>query len=254
MGEAAGAVAGGISGLAGSYIQGEAAKSQAETAKRAATDVAGIQADTAKRQLEFDKQQAEYAKQIYGEQSAAYKQAYQNAQNSLANAGNDLNNLYSSFGNNLSTGYNNLQSSLMDSYKNALNKAGETPQEIETLRNDILSGNARQLSQGRNELAAALSASGVRGGQAATQMRRGIGEQTQSATENINQLMSNQANQSKAYQQALLASMLGSQQQLGMQQLGSQQQLTQQQLADLIASKRLKESFLYSPESSKYAK
>lgn len=227
------------------YINSETNKEIASKQSETSKSVANIQAKTAADQLA-------YTKQVYGEQSSAYKRAYEQAQNAAQQAGTDLNSLYANTQSDISGQYSNLGQNLNSGYSNALEQAGKTPDEILQLKKDIETGNAKTLSQGRNELAASLATQGVRGGQAATQMRRGIGEQTEAATENVNQLMGSTANQSKAYQQALLNQQLQSQQQLGTQGINAQQQLAQQQLSGKEAYNQALQAFLNSPESAKY--
>lgn len=72
-------------------------------------------------------------------------------------------------------------------------------QDIKNNTNDVL-------NSGRNQINAALSQQGVRGGQAATQLARGIGSITKDANQNLNQLMYGDTAQNRnlkaAYNQA----------------------------------------------------
>lgn len=72
---------------------------------------------------------------------------------------------------------------------------GEAPPELQTLQEDILSGQAEQLQQGTSQLQAALAGAGVRGGQAATQLSRGIGGTTKDASRDLNRILANEAMQ-----------------------------------------------------------
>lgn len=77
---------------------------------------------------------------------------------------------------------------------------------LNQLEQDILNNQNDVLNSGRNQLNAALSQQGIRGGQAATQMARGIGSMTQDATQNLNQLLYGDSAQNRnlkaAYNQA----------------------------------------------------
>ena len=72
-------------------------------------------------------------------------------------------------------------------------------QDLKNNTNDIL-------NSGRNQLNASLAQQGVRGGQAATQLARGIGNMTTQANQNLNQMMYSDINQRNnlkaAYDQA----------------------------------------------------
>ena len=72
-------------------------------------------------------------------------------------------------------------------------EAAAAPEELTMLKEDILAGNTESLQQGKEELATALAQQGVRGGQAATQLRRGVGEMATGAQRDINQLMGQEA-------------------------------------------------------------
>lgn len=94
----------------------------------------------------------------------AYRQAYQQAE----------------------TGMGEREQSLRTQFEQA-------PEELETLRQQAITGQAEELQQGMGQLQAGLAGAGVRGGQAATQLRRGVGEMTEAATENIQGLMAQEA-------------------------------------------------------------
>jgi len=87
----------------------------------------------------------------------------------------------------------------------------QAPPELQTLKEDILSGQSEQLQTGTRALEAQLAQEGVRGGQAATQLRRGTGEMTEDATRDINRIMAQEAigrQQSETGYRSQLASML----------------------------------------------
>lgn len=77
---------------------------------------------------------------------------------------------------------------------------------LDIIGQDIRNNTNDTLNAGRNQLNASLAQQGVRGGQAATQLARGIGNITTDANRDINQMMYgdyNQRNQLKAaYDQA----------------------------------------------------
>ena len=64
----------------------------------------------------------------------------------------------------------------------------------------------KSLNAYRNQLLAGLSQQGIRGGQAATQMARGLGNVTTQANQDLNTMLYNDANQNRqlkmAYEQA----------------------------------------------------
>jgi len=100
----------------------------------------------------------------------------------------------------------------------------QAPEELEILRQQALTGQAEELQQGARQLQSGLAAAGVRGGQAATQMRRGIGEMTEAASRDIQGLMAGEAIDRAA----------------------------QQRQYD-IASQMARQQFLLSPESARYS-
>jgi len=106
-------------------------------------------------------------------------------------------------------------------YDEMINRANQTQQAGESAFNDVvntqnpflkvmgqdLKNNTNDiLNQGRNQLQASLTQQGVRGGQAATQLARGIGSMTQDANRDYNQMMYGDYNQNRnlkaAYEQA----------------------------------------------------
>lgn len=95
----------------------------------------------------------------------------------------------------LRSSYGNVQSQYGTGESNLSNLYAQTPEELETLKQQALTGQAKELQQGTSQLQSALASAGVRGTQAATQMRRGIGEMTESANQNIDKLIANEAMQ-----------------------------------------------------------
>lgn len=209
MGETGGAIGSGLGNVGSAYISGEASK-------KAAKEQAGAQRYAADKAAETAANQLNFAKETYGEESEAYKQALQNAQLALGQATTTD------------------AAALEGDYSSAIAQAGEIPPEIQQVKEDILSGNARALQQAQSQIAANLAQSGIRGGQAGTLMSRATGEQTEAANRQINQLLGNAATQSKAYQQALLQ-----------QQLGGKETT---QSANLQALR----NFLYNPVSARF--
>lgn len=109
----------------------------------------------------------------------------------------------------------------LEAYNNMIKKANETQQQGEQAINDVVNNpnaylkqanqdiidqNNQALNAGRNQLNASLSQQGVRGGQAATQLARGIGNMTQQANQNLTQLnyndLAQRNNLKAAYNQA----------------------------------------------------
>ena len=156
---------------------------------------ANLQSENARRQLNADKYVTGIELKNQESLGNAYRQAYQGAKSQYETTENDLSNLYS-----------------------------KSPEELEVLKQQIITGQAKELQQGTSQMQSALSSAGVRGTQAATQMRRGIGEMTQGATENINNLISQEAINRKASQAEYL----------GEKQKGLQ-------------------NFMYSPEGAQYS-
>lgn len=106
-------------------------------------------------------------------------------------------------------------------YDSLIKKADNTMQEGENAFYDVvnnpnqylgqmqrnLNDNAnKSLNAYRNQLLAGLSQQGIRGGQAATQMARGLGNVTTQANQDLNTMLYNDANQNRqlkmAYEQA----------------------------------------------------
>jgi hypothetical protein len=86
-----------------------------------------------------------------------------------------------------------------------LQESSQTAPEVQQRQLDILGGQAEDLNNYNQQLQSSLAQQGLRGGQAANQLKRGIGEQAQTATRDINQLLSQDAmqrqSQRMAYQQ-----------------------------------------------------
>lgn len=106
-------------------------------------------------------------------------------------------------------------------YDEMINRASQTQQAGETAFNDVvntqnpflqvigqdLKNNTNDiLNQGRNQMLAGFSQAGLRGGQAATQLARGVGSMAQDANRDYNQMMYGDYNQNRnlkaAYEQA----------------------------------------------------
>ena len=77
---------------------------------------------------------------------------------------------------------------------------------LNVIGNDLRTQTNDILNSGRNQLNASLAQQGVRGGQAATQLARGIGNMATTANQNLNQMMysdyANNKNLKAAYDQA----------------------------------------------------
>ena len=109
-------------------------------------------------------------------------------------------------------------------YENALKQGGEqmsagesgfmseantASPELAQMKKDILSGESESLNKAGNEMNANLSAQGVRGGQAATQLKGGLGEMGVYATRDINQMIGSEGMQREAEKRAYLAAKAG---------------------------------------------
>ena len=146
---------------------------------------AKIQAREAKRQrdyeqAQFNKQFAEQKSQFGQEfglkkqQDAAKQRAYQQALQSGA-AG---------------------EQGLM-----AATQAG-TPADIEQMRQDMIAGNKESIGAGASQIQAGLAQQGVRGGQAATQLSRGVGSMALQGQRDINQMIAQEEARKRALQGA----------------------------------------------------
>jgi hypothetical protein len=154
----------GIGQAIGGVAQGYGSKKAAESSAGASKYGADVSNQVAARQLKADQASTAYQSAQSQQLSDAYRQAYQNQASNYSTGESNLANLYS-----------------------------KSPEELETLKNQALTGQAEELQQGTGQLNAALAQQGVRGGQAATQMRRGIGEMTKNASENIQNIIANEA-------------------------------------------------------------
>lgn len=74
--------------------------------------------------------------------------------------------------------------------------------ELAQMKEDVLNNNNQALNQGASQLQASLQQAGLRGGQAGTQLSRGIGSMTQTANQDINKMIYDEANQRKQLQAA----------------------------------------------------
>lgn len=86
------------------------------------------------------------------------------------------------------------------------NNVNTTNPYLAVIGNDLRNKTNETLNAGRNQINAALAQQGVRGGQAVTQLARGIGNMTTDANRDINQMMygdyANNKNLKAAYDQA----------------------------------------------------
>lgn len=133
----------------------------------------------AAKQRAFEAQQAEAQRALTREQFGARKAAYEEA---LGRAGTMA-----------STG----EQAFLD-------ESAKSPEELEAMRQQILSGQSETLQKGAGQLSAELSKGGMRGGQAMTQMRRGIGEMTTEGLKDITQLETEDALRRAAERRAYL--------------------------------------------------
>jgi hypothetical protein len=74
--------------------------------------------------------------------------------------------------------------------------------ELAQLKADIQNQTAAGLQEASGQMGAELAKQGVRGGQAATQMARGVGQMGITANQNINQLIADEARQRQAQRMA----------------------------------------------------
>lgn len=90
--------------------------------------------------------------------------------------------------------------------------------ELAQMKQDVLNQNNQALNQGASQLQASLQQAGLRGGQAGTQLARGIGSMTQSANQDINKMIYDEALQRKQLQAAYEAAKAQAGTQAGLQQ------------------------------------
>lgn len=83
-----------------------------------------------------------------------------------------------------------------------IQEAEQAPLELDQLKQDILSGQAETMQAGSNQMQADLAASGMRGGQAATALKRGTGNIATAAQRDVNQLIGGEAMQRAAERRA----------------------------------------------------
>ena len=74
--------------------------------------------------------------------------------------------------------------------------------ELGQMRQDILNQSADVLNQGSRQMQANLAQQGIRGGQAATLLNRGTGEQARQSQFDLNKMIYDEAQQRKLQQQA----------------------------------------------------
>ena len=158
MGEAIGGIAQGVGAV-------NAANANAKGAENAANiGLQGIQT-----QVTEQGREANMANQL----AEAQKQAYQTA------AGTGAGQLSSATG-------------AITGEANAVNP------ELGEMSSDIANRNAQELQQGAGQMSANLATQGVRGGQAATLLNRGTGQQAITAQQNIDQMKYQDATQKQA--------------------------------------------------------
>jgi len=110
------------------------------------------------------------------------------------------------------------QAARQKAYENALAAGGGTEQqflsasetaspELAQLKSDILAGKSEALGQAGQQMQSSMAQEGVRGGQAATQLRRGVGEMGTQAQRDINQLIGTEGMQRESEKRAYLAAL-----------------------------------------------
>jgi hypothetical protein len=193
-----------LSGIAQGYGTKKASEINAN-ASRYGIDVSEA---AAKRQLEADKSLTAYTSANQQQLADAYRNAYQTT------------------GNQYETGQKNL-ASLYDT----------AAPELGVLEQQALTGQAKELQQGTSQLNANLAQQGVRGGQAATQLARGVGDMTKNASDNIQAIIANEAMQRAGEKRQNAAQTTSAQQQflLNPQSAQYSQATTPKQQANLEA-------------------
>lgn len=81
--------------------------------------------------------------------------------------------------------------------------------ELGAAKEGALTGNAAALQQGAGQMKANLAQSGVRGGQAATLLNRGTGQQSVDANQQINQMAMDEASQRRQMRAGLMGQKAG---------------------------------------------
>jgi hypothetical protein len=120
---------------------------------------ANAQADAARKQAEIEQQQIAFNQQ----QQTARQNAYNNM---LTTSGNQMGAADTAFNNSVS----------------------QAPTELAQAKQDVLAGSARGINKAADTMGASNAANGIRGGQAATLLNRGIGEMGIQTQENLNQM------------------------------------------------------------------
>jgi hypothetical protein len=90
-----------------------------------------------------------------------------------------------------------------------LTEANTADPTIEAQRQDLLTGQNKALQAGTGEMRANLAIQGVRGGQVATQMRRGIGEMTEAGISDVNKLATEDSLRRAAERRAYMSAKAG---------------------------------------------
>ncbi len=165
-----------ISGMfqgAGTYF---GAKAQADAAR----DQAKINQETSREQIKEQGREFDVTSKFQQETEEARKKAYNEA---ITRAGGQMQEGESAF----------------------LDAADTASPELAGIKADILKGNAESINQANAQLEADLAQSGVRGGQAATQLRHNAAQMSEQAQRDINQLIGSEAMQREAEKRAYLA-------------------------------------------------
>jgi len=97
------------------------------------------------------------------------------------------------------------QNQLAQGEQSLVGESGQINPELGRMESDIATGNAKELQQGAGQMAANLAGQGVRGGQAATLINRGTGEQAIGAQKDVNQMKYNDISQKEADLRAYMA-------------------------------------------------
>jgi hypothetical protein len=167
-----------------------AGKANKKAAKQAAAQAAADRAENARQfgltqQLERDQmaqQGSQFGQTLADKQQmdAARRQAFQNS--------------LSAGGQQMAGG----EAQLMEE-----TQAGLSP-ELQQMQSDIQAGTTQDIARGTGEMQANLAQQGVRGGQAATQLRRGVGEMRAAGMEGTNRMAFEDASNKKAIRTAYM--------------------------------------------------
>jgi hypothetical protein len=99
---------------------------------------------------------------------------------------------------------------MASSGEGAFNAAVNTPlSSLQKAKQDILSGSSEAMQQASGQMQANLAQQGVRGGQAATQLRRGIGTMGENAMTEINKMMMSEEDKRMSEKRAYEAAKAG---------------------------------------------